>query len=356
MTGDPPASSAGPVHTLPHAVTSGATIMRHPRPLRLGVLGCADIARRHMLPALVADGDIALVAVASRSAAKAASFAERFGCAPVRGYERLLARSDIDAVYIPLPAMLHAEWVDRALASGHHVLVEKPLTASHAQTAALVARARAQRLVLFENFMFTHHSQHARVRALLDGGEIGELRAFSATFTIPPRPADDIRYDPATGGGALLDVGVHPVRAALSFLGPDLEVAGAVLRRDARGGAVLSGNALLHTPEGVVGRIAFGMEHAYACAYELHGATGRLILDRAFTPPADHRPVVRIEGPDGSRELPLEPDHQFANVVRAFTAAVRHGTGRDTYADLSLRQAGLVDAIAARATTVTVRT
>jgi len=330
--------------------------MRNQRPLRLGVLGCADIARRHMLPALVADEDITVVAVASRTAAKAASFAERFGCAPVHGYERLLARTDIDAVYIPLPAMLHAEWVDRALASGRHVLVEKPLTASHARTAALVARARARKLVLFENFMFTHHSQHARVRALLESGEIGELRAFSATFTIPPRPAHDMRYDPATGGGALLDVGVHPVRAALSFLGPDLEVAGAVLRRDARGGAVLSGHALLHTREGVAARIAFGMEHAYTCAYELHGATGRLTLDRAFTPPADHRPVVRIERPDGIQELHLEPDHQFANTVRAFAAAVRHGTGRDAYADLSLQQAALIDAITTRATTATVRT
>jgi len=72
-------------------------------PIRLGVLGCAGIAWRKMLPALAHEPGVVLTAVASRQADRAARFAERFGGEPVVGYEALLERSDVDAVYVPLP-------------------------------------------------------------------------------------------------------------------------------------------------------------------------------------------------------------------------------------------------------------
>lgn len=72
-----------------------------------------------------ADG-IELKAVASRDPAKARRFAAHFGCAAADGYDELLERPDIDAVYVPLPTGLHAHWVSRALAAGKHVLSEKP--------------------------------------------------------------------------------------------------------------------------------------------------------------------------------------------------------------------------------------
>ncbi|MFD5269967.1 Gfo/Idh/MocA family protein [Streptomyces sp. NPDC058335] len=323
-------------------------------PVRIGVIGCADIARRQMLPALTANDDVRVVAVAGRDPAKTARFARWFGCEAVDGYDRLLDRTDLDAVYVPLPAMLHAPWVEKALLSGRHVLVEKPLTATHEDTERLARLARAKDLALFENFMFLHHSQHRRIAELLSDGVIGELRAFSATFTIPPKPADDIRYLADIGGGALLDIGVHPVRAALHFLGSELEVAGAVLRRDPDRRVDLAGMALLHTPEGVLGRIHFGMEHSYRSGYVLSGSEGRIELDRAFTPPPHHQPVVRIERQNHREELVLPPDHQFANVTRAFVTAVREGEGRHVHAALSSRQAALVSRIRARAGTVDV--
>src|SRR5690349_16851277 len=95
--------------------------------LNVGILGTADIAWRAMAPALAADPTVRLVAVASRTEGRAARFAERFGCAAVTGYENLLRRDDLAAVYVPLPTGLHGYWVGRALAGGRHVLVEKSL-------------------------------------------------------------------------------------------------------------------------------------------------------------------------------------------------------------------------------------
>ncbi|WP_041952835.1 Gfo/Idh/MocA family protein [Microbispora sp. H10830] len=316
-------------------------------PVRFGVLGCADIAWRRMLPAMAAEPDVRLVAVASRDEAKARKFAARFGCDAVTGYRNLLLRSDVDAVYVPLPAMLHAEWVEQALLAGKHVLAEKPLTSSHRQASRLVELAASRGLLLFENFMFLHHSQHATVRRLLADGAIGELRAFAAAFTIPPKPAGDIRYQADVGGGALLDVGVYPIRAALHFLGPELGFAGGVLRWDARRNVVSSGSILLTTPQGVAAQLTFGMEHSYRSTYELSGSTGRILLDRVFTPPESYQPVVHIERQDHREERVLPADHQFANVVRHFTQALRHGSDLALDAENTLRQARLVDEVLA---------
>jgi predicted dehydrogenase len=319
------------------------------RRVRLGVLGCADIAWRRTLPAAVADPQLELVAVASRDGEKAKRFADRFGCAAVDGYAALLQRDDIDAVYIPLPAGLHARWIEAALRAGRHVLAEKPLTTNAATTTRLVDLARSRGLLLMENFMFTYHAQHAEVRRLLAEGAIGELRAFFAAFTIPELPDEDIRHQPSLGGGALLDVAGYPVRAAELFLGDGLEVVGSVLRRCPRRGVDMGGAALLRTSAGVTAQLTFGMANAYRSSYELWGSTGRIAVDRAFTPPPEHRPVIRIERQEGTQDITLAADDQFANVVRAFARGVLDGgmlpagTGHGT--DMVLRHARLVDDI-----------
>ncbi|MFF3018291.1 Gfo/Idh/MocA family protein [Streptomyces sp. NPDC057939] len=312
-------------------------------PVRIGVIGCADIARRRMLPALRAASGIELVAVAARDAARARETADEAGCEAVTGYGALLARPDIDAVYVPLPAALHAEWVEAALRAGKHVLAEKPLTTDLAETRRLLDLAGSAALVLRENVMFVHHSQHAAVRSLVHGGAIGELRAFRAEFTIPRLPDTDIRYDAALGGGALWDTGVYPVRAALHFLGDRLEAEGAVLVAGVPSRSVdTAGTALLRTPEGVTAQLSFGLDHGYRSAYEITGSRGRLTVERAFTPPAAHPPTIRLERPTGVEEIGLAPDDQVLRSVAAFVTDIRVGARPEP---VLLRQAELLDAI-----------
>jgi dTDP-3,4-didehydro-2,6-dideoxy-alpha-D-glucose 3-reductase len=295
-------------------------------PLRLGLLGCADVATRRVLPAVAASSEVTLTAVASRSADRASAVAAAFGGTPVPGYDALLGRTDVDAVYVPLPSGLHAHWVRAALRAGKHVLAEKPLTTGLAATTGLVELARARGLVLRENAMFVHHAQHRRVRELLADGVLGELRSMDAVFAIPPRPPGDIRLSPELGGGALLDVGAYPVRAAQLLLGPELDVVGAALE----GAPVdLAGAALLRRADGVLAQVAFGLRHFYGSAYRLHGSAGRLDVTHAFTPPAAHRPVLVLERAGSREEIVLPADDQVANAVAAFARAVRDGPPGD---------------------------
>ncbi|GIH07601.1 oxidoreductase [Rhizocola hellebori] len=314
--------------------------------VRLGVLGCAGIATRRMLPAFAAAPSAHVVAVASRDHDKAEQVARQFGCEPVTGYEKLLSRHDIDAVYIPLPAALHASWTERAIGCGKHVLCEKPLTTSAFQTERLVRMADEKGLVLRENFMFPHHSQHEQVRRLIDSGVIGKVCAFAAVFAIPPLSKDDIRYQAELGGGALFDVGVYPLRVAQYFHGPDLAVRGASLRYDH--GVDVGGEVLLCSRDGVTVQATFGMEGVYRSSYDFWGSAGHLRLGRAYTPAADHQPHVQLWLRDEEREIVLQRDDQYTNAAESFARAVltnAHGEGDSQITAL----ADLVDRVRAAA-------
>lgn len=312
--------------------------------VRVGVIGCADIAVRRMLPGFAAAADTEIVAVASRSRQKAQQVAERFGGRPVQGYERLLELDEVDAVYVPLPAALHDRWTRAALDAGKHVLAEKPLAQNAARTRYLLELARERGLALMENVMFVHHPLHEEVRRLAADGAIGELRSMNAAFTIPAPPDSDIRYRPDLGGGALADIGLYPLRAALHFLGPDLDVVGAQLTQGRGRTVETSGAVLLRTPEGNTAQIAFGLEHSYLSQYQIWGSTGRITVDRAFTPPADFVPVVELHRGAGREEIRLPPHDQVAATIAAFVASVRAGAAP---AGDTLRQARLLDEVRA---------
>jgi NDP-hexose-3-ketoreductase len=302
-----------------------------------------------MLPAMVGRPEIEITAVASRDLAKAQEFAGWFGGEAVRGYEALLERSDVDAVYIPLPAGLHAEWILRALDADKHVLCEKPLVTAHADAVKAVVRARERGLLLMESFMFLRHSQHTEVRQLVAEGAIGSLRMFIGDFGIPPLPQSDVVYRPELGGGALFEVGVYPVRAAQLFLGLDIEVVGAFLRMDRERGVDVAGNVLLHDTEGISAQLGFGFAHSYRAGYALWGSAGRIFVDRAFTPAAATRPVIRLERQDHREERILPADDQFANIAGEFAQTICDGSGFDRHAQVILRQSALVEEIAVNA-------
>ncbi|MET7424041.1 Gfo/Idh/MocA family oxidoreductase [Dactylosporangium sp. NPDC005555] len=294
------------------------------RTVRFGVLGCSSVARRRSIPALVSHPGATLTAVASRDPEKAKAFAAEFGCAAT-GYDELLARDDVDAVYVPLPTALHVPWGLKVLAAGKHLLLEKPSATSAAGTRELVRAATERDLLLRENFTFLHHPQHATVARLLAEGRLGQLRSFSGSFCFPPLPATDIRYDAALGGGSLLDAGVYPIRAAQLLLGDDLTVVGGSLRVDGRTGVDVAGHALLVSAAGVLADVKFGFEHTYGASYSLWGSTARLILDKAFTPAATWQPVLRVDEQDHSEEFTLPAGHQFLGAVASFTDAVLAG-------------------------------
>lgn len=312
--------------------------------LRIGVMGCAAVALRSIIPAILSIPGWELAATASRGREKAQRTAAVFGCEAVEGYETLLERGDIDAVYMPLPTGLHEEWIMKCLGAGKHVLAEKSLACDLASAQRMVDKAAAANLLLMEDFMFQYHSQLAFVRTLLENGEIGEIRLFRSSFGFPPLSKDNFRYDKALGGGSLLDAGGYPVKAARLFLGKNLEVKAADLFYDAERKVDIYGSAYLVAPGGTAAEIAFGFDNYYQCNYEIWGSKGRIFVERAFTAPPGFKPIIVLEKQDLRQEFQVKADNHFVNILVEFHRAITENR-RQYHLEEVLDQARLLDQI-----------
>ena len=185
--------------------------MARTRPLRMGVLGTAKIARQWIRD-LQGCNAVQIVAVASRSDAAAQAFAQEYSLPRWHGsYEALLADPEVDAVYIPLPNSLHATWAIAAARHGKHVLCEKPLALGKEEAEAMFAAARDNGVVLLEAYPWWFQPQTRDLLALLQGGAIGDVRTVQASFgfTLANGGTGNIRMNPDLGGGALLDAGSY---------------------------------------------------------------------------------------------------------------------------------------------------
>jgi predicted dehydrogenase len=185
------------------------------RDIGWGILGTAHIAERSFLPALREAGGGRPVAVASRNLAAGKAFAHEHGIERgLEGYGALLDDPQVEAVYVALPNRLHAEWSEAALDAEKAVLCEKPLCGTVEDTEAVLAAARRTGGLLWEAFVFPFHEQIARVRELLSGGVIGDLREIQSSFHFLLADRENVRMSRELQGGSLQDVGCYPIRLA----------------------------------------------------------------------------------------------------------------------------------------------
>ena len=195
--------------------------MKTSHTLRWGILGTGRIAAK-FASELPASRTGNLVATASRSTESAAAFARIHGGEGVTGYEALLSRTDIDAIYISLPNALHHDWTLAALDAGKHVLCEKPLALSVDEAAGMFNRAAEKDLVLIEAFMYRTHPQTKLLHDTIRSGAIGEIRLIRTNFTFSREATrEDARYQPGPGGGSLMDVGCYCVDLSRTLLGAE---------------------------------------------------------------------------------------------------------------------------------------
>ena len=192
---------------------------------RWGVLGTGGIAGLFVRD-LALLPDTAVVAVGSRRQESADRFAAAHGIeAAVPTYADLVARPDVDAVYVATPHPGHHDAAMLAIEAGKAVLVEKPFTLNAAEARSLVAAARERGTFLMEAMWSRFLPHMVRLRELLAAGALGDVRSVVAEHgQWFARDATHRMFDPALGGGALLDLGVYPVSFASMVLGAPTQV------------------------------------------------------------------------------------------------------------------------------------
>ena len=316
------------------------------RTLHWGVLGTAKIARQKVIPALQRSQHAEVVALASRSAERAERTARTLGVPSALGsYEALLESDAVEAVYIPLPNHLHVPWTLRALKAGKHVLCEKPLGMNAEETRQVAEEARQHpRLKVMEAFMYRHHPQWQRARALVEEGLLGPLRSVESTFSYYKSDPDNIRNRPEMGGGALMDIGCYCISAARFLFGRAPErVMGAVdadpkLQIDRRTSAVLDFGDGVST-------FTCATQMAAHQRVSLFGERGKLVLPVPFTPPPDAAARLLLITDGETDELAFDAVDQYTLQGDLFSKAALTDTDVPTPIEDAVENMRVMDAL-----------
>lgn len=290
--------------------------------VKIGVMGCASIAIRSIIPAILQLSDkYELVAVSSRDYNKAIKVASQFGCQAIEGYQNLLELPNIDAVYIPLPTGLHYTWIKKAIEKRKHVYAEKSFTLNYKQAFELVELAKKLEVSLMEGYMFQYHSQNIFVKEKLKKNAIGDIRHFSASFCFPPLPSENFRYDAEIGGGVVMDAAGYTVRATHFILGDEFTpVASSIHYRNRTG---IYGSAYFRNNKDIGASLVFGFDNFYQCEYRILGTKGKITLTKAFTPRKSEvtECIVEEQGVKTIYSLPA-CDH-FEEALKEFSSIIR---------------------------------
>ncbi|MFM7099538.1 MAG: Gfo/Idh/MocA family protein [Verrucomicrobiota bacterium] len=349
-------------------------------PVRWGILGTAGIARKNW-EGIRLSGNGVVTAVASRNPGRARDFIREcqaeapFAVAPeaVDGYAALLARADVDAVYLPLPTAPRAEWIRRAARAGKHVVGEKPCAVDAATLASLLGECRQAGVQFMDGVMFMHSRRLDAVRAVLDdGGTIGRVRRVTSAFSFAA-PDDfaalnirgDARLEPQ---GCLGDLGWYCLRFTLWTLGWEMprrvtaRIHASFQAPGCREPVPAEASAELEFAGGVTAGFHCSFVAANQQWAHVSGTRGLLRIPDFVLPQAGaangfetSRPVYRVRGCDFAMEPhdqwhPVaeashrDPSAQEVHLFRNFARQVQSGRLNPDWPDWALRTQQVLDA------------
>ncbi|MFN8028078.1 MAG: Gfo/Idh/MocA family oxidoreductase [Acidimicrobiia bacterium] len=288
--------------------------------IRWGIAATGGIARS-FTEALGRVPDAEVVAVASRTQARASEFAAEWSIPHAHGsYDALAADDDVDIVYVATPHSLHCEDAVRYLEAGKHVLCEKPLALSAAQVRTMADAAQRNHRFLMEALWSRFLPSYQALTQTIDDGAIGDLRLVEADFGFrAPFDPEHRLFDPAQGGGALLDLGIYPLHIAFTLLGHPVDVQ-AVAELGATGVDEQVAMVLRHE-HGTLSVLKAACSTSMTCTARVAGTAGHIDVP-AFMHCPDHFVVNTMAGQQRV-DAPLEGNglhyqvHEVHHCLRA---------------------------------------
>lgn len=312
--------------------------------IRWGVLGVAKIATVKVIPAMQQGSLCEITAIASRSAEKARHAAEELDIPKAyASYESLLNDPDIDAIYNPLPNHMHVEWSAKAAKAGKHVLCEKPIGLSAAETKHLIDVRDKAGVKIGEAFMVRVHPQWLRAREIARSGEIGDLRVITGFFSYNNRKPENIRNIPEYGGGALMDIGCYPVNVSRWLFGEEPSKVSALIERDPEFGTDRLTSAMLRFSSG---QATFTASTQLVPYQKIHifGTKGRVEIEIPFNAPPDASTNIFVHT-DTMRTETFPAVDQYTLQGDAFSKAILEDTEVPVPLEDALKNMAVIEAV-----------
>ena len=318
--------------------------------VRWGVLSTAAIGLKKVIPGMQRGKWTQVTAIASRDRRRADEAARALGIARAYGsYEELLADSEIEAIYNPLPNQLHVPWSIKAAEAGKHVLCEKPLSLTVAEAKTLLAVRGRTGVKIGEAFMVRTHPQWLRTRELIGSGRIGTLRSVVGFFSYFNRDAANIRNIPHYGGGGMMDIGCYPITTSRFIFGEEPSRVLGLVERDPEMKIDRLASAILDFPSG---------QSTFTCSTQLVpyqrmqflGTKGRIEIEIPFNAPVDRPCRIFI---DDGRDLfgsgvtteSFPVCDQYTIQADAFSQAVREGTEVPVSLENAVKNMAVIEAV-----------
>ncbi len=291
--------------------------------IRWGVISTADIGMSKVTPAIQRGVNCDVVAISSRSYDNASAAAERLSIPKAYGsYEELLASDEIDAVYVPLPNNMHAEWTFKAAEAGKHVLCEKPLALSAAEAAEMVTACESAGVKLAEAFMYRHHPTWVEARRLVAEGAIGRLQTVQSWFSYFNDDPANIRNRVENGGGALMDIGCYNINSARMLFGDEPSRIEASVRRDPEMGIDILTSAILEFPGEGLATFTCSTRAEDDQRVHIVGTEGRIDIEIPFNIPSDLETRIFVTKGGTTQTVTFPPMDQYTIQAELFADAI----------------------------------
>ncbi len=301
--------------------------------VRWGILSTANIGMAKVTPAIQQAANSEVVAIASRSQSEADAAAAQLAIPRAHGsYEALLAEDEIDAIYIPLPNDMHAEWTMRAATAGKHVLCEKPLTMSATEAEAVVAHCEAAGVKLGEAFMYRHHPCWVETVRIVRQGTIGTLQAVQSWFSYFNDDPTNIRNRLENGGGAIMDIGCYNINVARMLFDAEPARIQAAVQRDPDMGIDVLTSAVLEFPGGGQSTFTCSIRSEPDQRVHIIGTEGRIEVEIPFNVPPDRETRILVTS---GGEPPVAPHTE----TTVFAAADQYTIQAELFAQAILDDA-----------------
>jgi len=296
-----------------------------PTGIKILLIGHSRIARRLIIPALAANHRVSRIDIASRNSPGTVNKDLLQGGTIYYSYEKALLESPADIVYVSLVNSDHAEWTEKSLKSGRHVIVDKPAVTKYEDAIRLLTLARQQKKALIEATVFSYHPQ---IDAIAEEFSTRNLlpKRITALFSFPPLASGDFRYQTAYGGGAIHDLGPYALGAGSEFFKEQPDTIFCHINSRTHDDLETSFSMTAVYPNGcsMVGH--FGFDTEYQNTISVLGQKLCVHCDRVFTIPTDYENTLTIRHNNENFERTIAPANCFLNFFnRVFDAC----TNRD---------------------------
>ncbi|MGO9309842.1 MAG: Gfo/Idh/MocA family protein [Spirochaetia bacterium] len=288
---------------------------------------------------------VQLRGIASRSRKRAEEAARELGMPRAYGsYEELLADKEIEAVYIPLPNHLHAEWVRKAADAGKHVLCEKPFAMNAQEAEAAIAHAKVKGVLVMEAFMYRYHPQWKRAREIVKAGEIGAVHLVSTLFTYMLEDPTNIRNILSAGGGGIPDIGCYAVSCARFLIGREPTRVISLVHRDPKLGTDILASGILDFGT-IRSMFTVGTQTHPVQRVDALGSGGEISVLLPFNAYPDTPLQLSVTTGLGTRQVYSPPTDQYVEMFEAFSRAIREGDAAPTPPEDAVANMKVLDAL-----------